>query len=317
VTAGTVDAVVVGAGIIGLTTAVHLAESGLAVEVRSAAPPELSTSAAAGAMWCLSYVEESERVLEWSRHTLAQFIELGSAGAGGVRIVGGIEACRRQRVAPLSETLLPGVRPCDPSELPPGFVCGSRFDVPIVDMPVYLGHLQDRLRSAGGRLRLERVRSLEEVSATVEIVVNCAGIGASALVPDPEVDPVRGQLVIVDNPGIVEFFAEDDDDDDLLYVLPHGEKAVLGGCAERGRWDVEPDAVVAKSIIERCAEILPVLADARIIEHRVGLRPVRPRVRCEMNRRSDGGWLGHNYGHGGSGVTLSWGCARTILGSLR
>ena len=50
---------------------------------------------------------------------------------------------------------------------------------------------------------------------------------------------------------------------------------------------------------------------------RVGLRPVRPRVRLDCERLGPGRLLAlHNYGHGGAGVTLSWGCARDITEQL-
>ncbi len=38
------------------------------------------------------------------------------------------------------------------------------------------------------------------------VVVNCTGLGARALVPDPAVRPGRGQLVVVENPGVTEWF---------------------------------------------------------------------------------------------------------------
>ena len=46
---------------------------------------------------------------------------------------------------------------------------------------------------------------------------------------------------------------------------------------------------------------------------RVGLRPCRRGgVRCEMEVMGSKTVV-HNYGHGGSGITLSWGCAGEVL----
>jgi D-amino-acid oxidase len=123
---------------------------------------------------------------------------------------------------------------------------------------------------------------------------------------------VRGQLVVTDNPGVTEFFSEDTGDSpDLLCIYPHRNTVVLGGTAEAGNWNTHPDPATASDIVRRCAEVIPALAHARIREHRVGLRPTLPSVRVEATTTATGTNVIHNYGHGGAGVTLSWGCART------
>ena len=159
--------------------------------------------------------------------------------------------------------------------------------------------------------------SLAEAAASTAapVIVNCAGTGARDLVPDPAVIPYRGQVVMAENPGLTEFFiGQKDADHELVYVFPHDEPVVLGGTEGRatgGRarpGHGRPDPA-------RCAAVDTRLATARIIEHRVGFRPARPQVRLEAEDAvaADGSsarLLVHNYGHGGAGVSLSWGCAR-------
>ena len=84
---------------------------------------------------------------------------------------------------------------------------------------------------------------------------------------------------------------------------------VLGGTAIEGEWSRTPEPAVAASILERAARIEPRLADARVLRHKVGLRPARPAVRLERV-----GDVVHCYGHGGCGVTVSWGCADDVVG---
>jgi D-amino-acid oxidase len=183
-------------------------------------------------------------------------------------------------------------------------------------MPVYLGYLQQRLASADGSIEIHRLDSLDQAAAEAPTVVNCAGIGARDLVPDHDLTPIRGQLVVVENPGITEFFSEDTGlSSDLLHFYPQGETLVLGGTTERGVWSREPDATVAAAIVARCAAVEPRLRGARILEHRVGLRPTRPCVRVE-EQPIDGARMIHNYGHGGAGVSLSWGCAKDVVARL-
>jgi D-amino-acid oxidase len=307
---GGLDVLVLGAGVIGLTTAVQLAESGLRVEVRTAVPPELTTSAAAGAIWGLYHVRREESVVRWSRETLQTLIKLADEPASGVRLVRGMEASRTPAVLLDGTDMLPGLRRCAQAELPPGFAAGFEYTAPLVDMPTYLRYLTERLQAAGGRLRVAPVSRLESAEHEAAAVVNCTGIRARELSGDDAVYPVRGQVVVAVNPGITDFFAEDSDTSaELLYILPHENKVVLGGTAEPGQWSLTPDPAVARAIVARCAEVVPSLATAQVLEHRVGLRPGRPRVRLEEVRGGNGCRLIHSYGHGGAGVSLSWGCA--------
>jgi D-amino-acid oxidase len=91
--------------------------------------------------------------------------------------------------------------------------------------------------------------------------------------------------------------------------------AVLGGIAIEDDWNLEPDPAVAAGIMRRCTALEPRLRDARIVDHRVGLRPGRPSVRLDREV-VDGAVVVHNYGHGGTGVMLSWGCAREAVAQL-
>ena len=120
--------------------------------------------------------------------------------------------------------------------------------------------------------------------------------------------PVRGQVVVTQNPGITEFFIGlGDESADLSYIFPHGDTVVLGGTEGHGDWRLEPDPATADRILRDCAAIEPALRGARVIAHRVGLRPVRPAVRLEAGRLPGGQTIVHNYGHGGAGVSLAWG----------
>jgi D-amino-acid oxidase len=108
-----------------------------------------------------------------------------------------------------------------------------------------------------------------------------------------------------------------DTDRELTYLLPHRDVVVLGGTADEERWDKSPDATVAAGIIARCVEIEPRLKGLDILAHRVGIRPARSRVRAErVSLDGHRAAVLHNYGHGGAGVSISWGCARYVVGLL-
>jgi D-amino-acid oxidase len=316
VTGGT-SVVVVGAGVIGLTTAVVLAEAGFSVSVLTREHPASTTSAAAGAMWGPYLVEPRDRVEVWAADSLRAFTRLAQVPGTGVRLVPGVEASRTASAPPDFLVMLDDVRDCEPGELPDGFVTGWRYTVPLIDMDAYLPYLCDRLAAAGGSLHQQAVASLDQAASLAPVVVNATGIGARDLAGDSELTPIRGQLVIVDNPGLTEFFTEDTGwSADLLHMYPQGDRLVLGGVAQDGNWDLEPDQNTARAIIERCATIDPRIADLPVRADRVGLRPTRPVIRCEADPTVTGYRLLHNYGHGGAGVSLSWGCAREIRSLL-
>ena len=313
VSSGEPDVLVIGAGVSGLTTAICLAEAGLKVTIRAARLPLETTSAAAGAIWGPHLVGDGEPVARWSSDTLATLRDLAGQPGTGVRIGQGIEAWRYPAEPPRWAALLPGYRQCEAAELPGGFVAGWRYSAPLADMPVYLGYLLDRFTGSGGVVQVATVGSLAEASAAAPVVVNCAGIGARDLVPDPALEPVRGQAVIVANPGITEFFiGPAAATGDLAYIFPHGDTVLLGGTEQRGDWSLDPDPEISRRILARCAAVEPRLSGAQILAQRVGLRPVRPRVRLDSERPGEGRLLVHNYGHGGAGVSLSWGCAREV-----
>jgi D-amino-acid oxidase len=307
-----VGVVIVGGGVTGLTTGVALLDAGLRVHLVAAELPG-RTSLAAGAIWGPYLVEPWPRVRSWSLTSLDVFRALAHDPSTGVRMTSGIEAARKPTLPPEWISLLPDFRVCSSHELPGGFETGYRFTVPLIDMPVYLDYLSHRFDDAGGTREQRTIGSLNEIDPAAAIV-NCAGLGAGHIAGDETVRPIRGQHVVVKNPGITEFFSEDTGPSpDLVCFYPHGETVVLGGTAVDGDASLHNDAVAARALVERCASVEPRLADAAIVAHRVGTRPMRSEVRVEAEDCGCGPPVFHNYGHGGAGVTLSWGCADEIV----
>jgi D-amino-acid oxidase len=310
------DVLVIGAGVSGLTTGICLAEAGLSVTIRAAAPPAQTTSVAAGALWGAVRVGPPGRVLEWGRAGLEVLSKLAAEPGTGVRIVSGREISRTPFEPHDWMGLLADLRPCEPSELPSSFTYGWHYSAPLATMPVYLEYLRDRFERGGGTLEIAVVRSLAELAGLAPVVVNCSGTGAHDLVPDPAVVPVRGQVVIAANPGIEEFAIDRDPEPPwITYMFPHGDTILLGGTNDEGNWDQNPQETIAERIMAACAEIDGRLHGVEILGHRVGLRPCRPEVRLE-SEPLDGGVLWHNYGHGGAGISLSWGCAAELTESV-
>ncbi|MGA5500369.1 FAD-dependent oxidoreductase [Streptomyces umbrinus] len=308
------DVIVVGSGVIGLTTAVVLAESGRRVRVWTREPAEGTTSAVAGALWWPYSVEPLELARAWALESLSVYEELAARpDETGVRMVEGVLGeSRLDEQGPWAAARLPGFRASTPEEYAG---TGLWARLPLIDMPVQLRWLRERFLRAGGTVEVRAVTDLAEAEAAAPVVVNCTGLGARELVADPAVRPVRGQLVIVENPGVRSWLVSTDAAaGTTTYLFPQPDRLVLGGTTEEDEWSLTPDPAVAARIVERCARFAPAVARARVLGHRVGLRPVRGVVRLEREVRGGGGVLVHNYGHGGAGVTVAWGCARVAAG---
>ena len=303
--------VLIGAGVSGLTTAICLAEAGHHVTVWAADPPGRTTSMVAGALWGPSFQQPVAKTLAWTRQSLRDFVVLAQDPRSGVRMapvltVGDLPGLDDM---PPQARLIPDLRPAEPSEVPAGFGRGFRATMPLVDMPRYLGYLVERLAAAGGQIEIRAVRSLSEAGRAAPVVVNCSGLGAREVAGDRDLRPVFGQHVVLANPGLDTLFIELSLELEWTSIFPHPGRVVCGGVRLPGRWDTAVDPGISERILRRCRSVEPRLRDAEIIEVVTGLRPDRHTVRVEAETSASTRYV-HNYGHGGEGVSLSWGCAR-------
>jgi D-amino-acid oxidase len=305
---------VVGAGVSGLTCAVRLLEEGARVTILTRERPAATTSAVAGAVWFPYRVRPNERTGPWGRVGYERFERLAREGGAPVTMV--------ELTALYPETLpeepwwlssVPGgsVRAARPEELPDGYGDGRTVRVPCIRALAYLDWLERRVTSLGGAIEVREVGSLEEPDA--DVVVNCSGVGARELAGDPDVRAVRGQVAYVRTREQPRFVVDETGPGALAYVLPRPDVVVLGGTAEEDDWELRPRPETRRSILERTRLLDPRLADAELVGEAVGLRPARSEVRLEADTLPDGRLLVHDYGHGGSGFTLSWGCADEVV----
>ena len=99
----------------------------------------------------------------------------------------------------------------------------------------------------------------------------------------------------------------------LTYVVPRSHDIVVGGTDVEDDWSTTPDPDVATQLLDRAIALVPALAEAEVLGHKVGLRPARSEVRLEVEQRTPEQRVVHCYGHGGAGVTVSWGCSDEVV----
>jgi D-amino-acid oxidase len=309
---------VVGAGVVGLTCALRLSEAGFGVRVVARDRGEATTSSVAAAVWYPYRALPYELVLGWAETSYQEFVGLARVEpAAGVRLRAGTELLRDDGPDPWWASAVPDlVKVTGQPHVPAEFAIGWRFTAPVVDMSRYLPWLESRLAARGIVPEHADLADLADPRLAGEVVVDCSGLGARTLVPDPSVTPVRGQVVVVEQVGLDEWVVDDGDGRALTYVVPRVDDVVLGGTAEEGADDLVVDDATAAGIRQRAIALVPALADAQIVGHKVGLRPARPTVRLDVEDRG-GRPVVHCYGHGGAGVTLSWGCAADVVDLVR
>jgi D-amino-acid oxidase len=309
--------VVLGGGISGLTCARRLLAAGHDVTVVTADRVQGTTSHLAAAVWFPTAAGPPDAVARWGAATFDELARQGADAVPGVRMC---ESLVLQREAPAPGEPLPEwagavgeVRAARTDELPPGYGAGLRFAVPLVEMPLYLPNLLTDVLQRGAEVVERRVRGLDELlDLRPDVVVNAAGMAAGGLVGDTTVYPVRGQIVRVVNPGLTLSVRDEHHPGGRAYVHPRSQDCILGGTLERGRWDTDPDPDETAAILRRCVDMVPALAGAEVIESVVGLRPGRATVRLEVDATLLPVPVIHNYGHGGAGITLGWGCADDV-----
>jgi D-amino-acid oxidase len=318
------DILVIGCGVSGLTKAIQLQEAMRGrpwrVCIWAREPPLQTTSSVAAALWYPYKVAAGGRVDAWGRLAHATFVELARDPRSGVRQRCGIELFRAlQPTDPPWRDVVHGFRHARPAELPQGYQDGFVFTVPVIQMPVYLPYLLTRFQVNGGRVELDHpLTSLDEATTRSPIVVNCTGLGARELVRDRHFHPSLGQVVWVANPGLTQFVLDDLDPAGPTYIVPFDTYCVLGGTDLAADWSA-PRPEVTEAILRRCEALEPRLQGARVLASKIGLRPVRvdEAVRLERDRSVTDACVVHNYGHGGAGVTLSWGCAADVVGLVQ
>lgn len=308
------DAVVLGAGVIGLSTASALLDRGMRVEVWSRDDTLATTSAAAGAIWHPFLAEPRDKVLRWAAATFQVLRGLAEDPSSGVRMVRAIEVLPAGAPDPAWSAIVRGARRVGPHDLPKGCSDGAMAEVPLCETPVYLPWLRKRVERRGVRFVQRQVQELREALEVAPVVVNCTGLGARELCGDRSLEAARGQVVCVEPVGLRQALIDDGDPDLPVYLLPRSNDIVLGGTVQLGDERLAADDGETASIVERCARLWPAVAGARVRAVKVGLRPWRPEVRVEVERVAGRGVVVHNYGHGGSGFTLSWGCAEEAAG---
>lgn len=310
------DVLVIGCGVSGLTTGLCLLEARHSVTIWARDLPPLTTSNVAAAVWLPFKAFPVERVTAWGKTTFQRFKALQIERESGVFMANVLDLKTDPSADPWWVSAVEDFRHARQDELPSGYADGFVFEAPVIDTGVYLDYLLHRFRARGGQVHQRAIGDLSEAFAESAIVINCTGLGARELLGDRDLHAARGQVVRIKHNGFRQVLVDENNPAELTYIVPRTHDIVLGGTYEEQNESTEIDAETTQAILQRCARLVPALttlAPDEIVSINCGLRPVRSTVRLEAERPAPQQLLIHNYGHGGAGITLSWGCAMEVV----
>ncbi|RDA95465.1 hypothetical protein CP533_5401 [Ophiocordyceps camponoti-saundersi (nom. inval.)] len=342
--------VIIGAGVIGLSCAVHLqtrlAEEDslrnhklvmIAREWPSLPVPGASTASVNYAsMWAGAHVRpvpattpQLQREARWLKHTTTEFErKIKAEPYCGITQTGGIEYIESPSPAYMEQDAhgfeedsgLRGYRQMDDSELPRGVALGFRYETFCINPPLYCEHLLRQFLLGGGRAVRKDLGSEWQPFAEqqhVVLVINASGVGFG----DVRSFPTRGQTVLT-NLAITDTVTRQHKDGSKSFLVPRSfcGGTVVGGTTEARDWRDGVDATTRDGLLASGLAIGCLdggegcgKAVVEVVADIVGRRPTREGgMRIEVEERNDSERVIHAYGAGGRGFEMSWGVAQEV-----
>ncbi|KAI6080079.1 FAD dependent oxidoreductase [Hypoxylon rubiginosum] len=316
---------VIGGGVIGLISWVLL-DRGYRVTILSSAwtsDEQRLTSQIAGALWeflpgvCGQHTDNIS--LAHSKHWAMTSYHMNEITASGVRCFHqGADIIKKRGINLLY-----------------GAVDVHELLAPVIGTDKAMGWLMELVRNKGANLVTETIRDslvdMEDELRTrfgADVIVNATGLQGQVLAGDESVYPIRGGLIRVINDGsdfpkvdaaLIITADAAQSLNKIIFLMPRNDHILLiGGINEPHEWnlDLTLDTAIVRRTRERCEKFLPELERARLdpdYPFAQGLRPFRGQnVRVERELRRASSRIVHSYGHGGSGWSLSFGCAQDV-----
>jgi D-amino-acid oxidase len=244
---------VIGAGVMGLTTACLAQEAGFPVTIYAAALPPDTTSNLAGGQWDpYGHFREDSVTPEWRRqfHAASDYswrrFQIMVGDDYGVRWLPTYEETSGYLGARLLPTFPPDYRMLSDNEHPFPLASIARYETLYVETGRFLRQLVRDFQIAGGRIEIRRFASPAHIAGLTEsLAFNCTGLGSRELFNDQELRPARGQLaILLPQPEIRYAFAGRSG-----YMFPRPDGILLGGTFELDQWDAAPEAETISRIV--------------------------------------------------------------------
>ncbi|HWB26747.1 MAG TPA: FAD-dependent oxidoreductase [Chitinophagaceae bacterium] len=299
---------VIGAGISGMSSAYLLAAQGHELHIISKSFSPDITSNRAAAFWFPYHIRNDRRGIDWCVKSYHFYEGLcgEETGISMKKIVKAVKNNTGDEDTWLD--FMPGntLAVLQEDKAPAGYDKAYEAYVPLIETQIFLPWLYKQVEAKGTTFKHQQIFDLHDLSSEYDAIINCSALGSRELCNDKTVIPVRGQVVLLE-PGFPDHIFLDNQTP--AYIVPRKDATIVGGTYEENVYDEKTEQESLDDILRRAYSVFPGLDKRKIIGNWAGLRPYRPEVRVE---REKGTKIIHNYGHGGSGYTLAFGCAEEV-----
>lgn len=311
------NVLVIGRGVVGLTTALKLLNAGHKVTIWSKdADGEFPrTSLNAYAIWVPVTIASDPRVERWTNDSFSALEKLAADPATGV-VMRQVFVLKTEHNEPWFAEKFAGFRHPAKGEISDEYADANVLDkAPVVDPTVYLPWLRKQVEEAGGVFAQHEIKQFSDCPAEFDIIVNCSGLEARTLAGDKGVFPSRLQVVTIKSNGFDKVVIDDDGPNKRACIVPHADYIKLGAVFDENAETLETEEKHTLDILERCRKMVPGFkADRRdVISVTRALRPERSLIRLEKETLADGRTVIHNYGHDGMGYIVSLAVADDVV----
>lgn len=308
---------VVGAGISGLVSAMRLREAGYQVRVVAEKFENETVSSVAAALWFPYECGPAARVNDFARETYAWMSAIATSHPeAGIDIVDNYETAKTQTRPDWHHALPPHVSVKWVTKSPVHREHGAwRFPAPRADPRYFLPWCRQNLLASGVDFECRRVESLAAEAERCLAVVNCTGSAARNLVGDNLLSGLLCHLRVAEIGSWPSSRSAADEITTDAYVIPRRGCVVIGGTRiPTDAIGIQPgDRLIGDRLQSEALSAGIGVGEA--IADVAGVLPCRNELRLCLDDRDPR--IIHNYGHGGAGWTLSWGCAGQVLELIR
>ncbi|GJQ71197.1 hypothetical protein Trydic_g1094 [Trypoxylus dichotomus] len=319
---------VIGAGVVGLASAVRLQDQlgdRVKITIYTEDKSPNTTGDVSAGYWTPYLIQKTpaDKIIRWSKESQDYFLKLWRDGLAlecGVSLVPVICFSKDCTDLPPWSGIMMGFQKLSNeivnkySKLHQrNYIHGYHFVTVTCEPSKLLPYLERQFTDRGGEIIIKKIKDFSELKH-YDLIINCTGLYSRYLNSDSAVKPIRGQIIRVKAPW--QFHVEFDDSDDGHYIIPNQHCVILGGTHQVDDDDTNPRQKDTEFILNGCIQLVPSLKSSNILKHQAGLRPGRDSIMLELETKRIGGktvQIIHNYGHGGSGVTLCYGCAGEVV----